>query len=364
MNQSDRPIAIDCFAGCGGLSYGLLKAGFDVRFAFDHTPEAVQTYEANIGRHVLESEVEDIHAPMIRKYLPKNGRCDLIAGGPPCQGFSVQRRGPKHDDRNDLILTFLEIVNDLQPNLFLMENVSALAGPRGEKYLEKFVSQATSMGYITHVKVLNALDYGVPQNRRRLFVVGERGVDREYFAFPKPTHELERHTNVRDAIGDLPAPDVESGVANHAPDNISELNRLRISYVPPGGGRDDIPESLRLPCHKLGSDKIGHRGVYGRLHWDKPSGTITTKCNSFTRGRFAHPEQNRNITMREAARLQSFPDEFVFCGTKVAVAHQVGNAVPPLLATAVGKAVLDAIVARKSGNPVKRRSVQCQMAFD
>jgi DNA (cytosine-5)-methyltransferase 1 len=186
-----------------------------------------------------------------------------------------------------------------------------------------------------------------------MFIVGERDDGMEYFEFPAPTHGPGRYVTVRSAIGDLPSPTsaraLAERIANHEPDRVSELNRLRISHVPPGGGREHIPPELRLPCHQVSVDRAGHRNVYGRLHWDEPAGTITTKCNSFTRGKFAHPEEHRNITMREAARLQAFPDDFVFEGDKVAVAHQIGNAVPPPLGEQLARAVLRALRAREAG---------------
>ena len=204
------------------------------------------------------------------------------------------------------------------------------------------------------MEVLDAADYGVPQHRRRLFIVGEHEDMCGGFEFPVPTHKPGSYATVRQAIGDLPSPILHPELChsfyNHQPDKISDLNRVRISYVPAGGGRADIPPELRLPCHRVSVDVAGHRNVYGRLEWNEPAGTITTKCNSFTLGKFAHPEENRNITMREAARLQSFPDDFVFEGSKVDVAHQVGNAVPPLLALQLGKALKSALAPQSDAN--------------
>lgn len=337
MNAS--VVAIDCFSGAGGLSLGMSQAGIEVRYAFDSDQAAVDTYSANLGGHAQCISVNDVAGPIIRKRLASEG-CDLVFGGPPCQGFSVQRRGEATDSRNELIFEFLRIVVEAQPKIFLMENVAALAGPRGKAYLEKFQEKAEAAGYIISWEILNASDFGVPQNRKRLFVVGERSDLPITFSFPASQQSKK---TVRDAIGDLPNPLDKHGIPNHQPDNISSANRERISHVPQGGGREDIPMHLRLPCHRVSVSKAGHRGVYGRLHWDQPAGTITTKCNSFTRGRFAHPVENRNITMREAARIQGFPDDFVFLGNKVSVAHQVGNAVPPPLAKELGLALRNAL---------------------
>lgn len=337
--------AIDCFCGAGGLSLGLKQAGISVKAAFDHSEEAVETYVSNLGNHALVRSAESVTAEeLLEKAGIPRGECDLLAGGPPCQGFSRQRRGSDTDIRNDLVFRYLALIKAIQPRFFLMENVPAMQGLRGRPYLKLLAAETGAMGYHLHINVLNAADYGVPQVRKRLFIVGERTNELLRFSFPAPTHSPSNYLTVRRAIGDLPEPSSESNghpkIPNHEPGNVSELNRQRISHVPPGGGRAFIPEELRLPCHRVSVEVAGHRNVYGRLPWDRPANTITTKCNSFTRGMFAHPSSNRNITMREAARLQGFPDDFVFEGNRVAVAHQIGNAVPPPLARAIGAEII------------------------
>jgi DNA (cytosine-5)-methyltransferase 1 len=335
------PWAIDAFAGAGGMSVGLSEAGFDLALAFDNNDLALMTYDKNLGSHTLSTDAAVLRGDRLLDQVGlASGVLPLLAGGPPCQGFSRQRRGPDDDDRNRLVFEFLRLIAEVRPVTFLMENVAALAGRRGEAVLKEFIRGAGRLGYDTHAQVLDAVDYGVPQYRKRLFVAGvPAGAP---FAFPTPIGLAP--VSVRQAIGDLPdpflAPDAARQIPNHEPDNISDLNRERIRHVPEGGGRADIPESLRLPCHRVSVEKAGHRGVYGRLSWDRPAGTITTRCNSFTRGRFAHPTADRNITMREAARLQGFDDSFVFYGGRVDIAHQIGNAVPPPLAAAVGRALL------------------------
>lgn len=345
------PKAIDCFCGAGGFSLGLQQAGYEIAYAFDNNRIATETYRKNLGNHVLETDAQTVSGIDLRS---KFGEITLVAGGPPCQGFSVQRRGGEKDERKDLIFEFLRLVIEIEPLYFVMENVSALAGPRNKHYLDRLLCSAQEAGYQTVWKVLDASNFGVPQKRKRLFVVGSR---RGKFTFPAPT-TLETRT-VADAFSGLPEPGSAAArnYFNHDPDNISALNRERISHVPEGGGRENIPPHLQLPCHSVAVDKAGHRGVYGRLTWGKPSGTITTKCNSFTRGRFAHPVQDRNITMREAARLQSFPDHFQFLGGKVDVAHQVGNAVPPPLA----KAIAEAILRHSMSPPVKHDQSQLEL---
>lgn len=342
--SDSKPIAIDAFCGAGGLSHGLIKAGFDVQFAFDFNERAIATYRANLGNHAHVMDAESVNPAKITT----TEEVTLVAGGPPCQGFSVQRRGSHTDARNDLIFEFLRIVKGFKPKLFLMENVAALASAKNSKHFEKLKDDAERMGYVIQSKILNAADYGVPQTRKRLFVLGIRKDVKAEIVLPEAIDEPWQ--TVRDAIADLPSPSSETALLfpNHLPDNISALNRERISHVPPGGGRNDIPVHLRLACHSVSVDVAGHRGVYGRLDWDKPAGTITTKCNSFTRGRFAHPVENRNITMREAARLQSFPDDFAFHGGTVDVAHQVGNAVPPLLSYHIAKHLLAQLSAHEN----------------
>lgn len=342
--EDDGFLAVDCFAGAGGLSLGLQQAGFRIAAAFDSDGIAQRTYCRNVGPHVIVAKAEELSG---RDLIQSGCSIGLVAGGPPCQGFSRQRRGTDHDGRNALIADFIRLVIEIRPTMFLMENVSAISGPRGEVLLSELKQTAEDAGYFVHMRVLNAADYGVPQNRRRMFVVGELVDSGIHFRFPKPTHDPASYRTVRDAFSGLPspitAPDLSILIPNHQPDRISDLNRIRISHVPEGGGRADIPAHLQLPCHRVSVDVAGHRGVYGRLSWDLPSGTITTKCNSFTRGRFAHPVENRNITMREAARLQGFPDDFVFEGSKVDVAHQIGNAVPPTVAYALGAAIYSAL---------------------
>lgn len=334
-------IAIDTFSGAGGLSLGFAQAGLNVSLATEWLETPAETYRKNLGGAVVVADARELSGSDL---LTEAGvaHCDVLAGGPPCQGFSVQRRGGDDDERNRLVFEFVRLVEEVAPRAFVMENVAAIAGNRGRLFLEVVRSTLAKRGYLITAQVLDAADYGVPQHRRRMFVVGVKGS--EPFRFPAGPLTAGSWRTVRQAFSGLPDPftDPQASllIPNHQRDNISPLNRIRISHVPEGGGRADIPVELQLPCHRVSVDTAGHRGVYGRLWWDRPAGTITTKCNSFTRGRFAHPEQNRNITMREAARLQSFPDDFVFLGDKVRVAHQIGNAVPPVLAAALGRALV------------------------
>ena len=351
---------VDTFAGAGGLSLGFRDADFRLGASFDFDRAAVLTYRANLGDHALEAAASDVTGIQLMAMANvQNGDGVVVAGGPPCQGFSRQRRGSTTDIRNDLIFEFLRLANEIGPEIFVMENVAAITGPRGREYLKVFREIAENAGYVISVGVLNAADFGVAQSRRRAFIIGERGDKPASFRFPAPVRAAADWKTVRDAIGDLPSPIEDSDQTaedpNHRLGNISPMNQLRISFVPEGGGRADVPEHLRLQCHFVSVDKAGHRGVYGRLAWDKPAGTITTKCNSFTRGRFGHPSENRNITMREAARLQSFPDWFRFSRATVDAAHQIGNAVPPELARHLGLAIRDAMDRRAAADLVPKQ---------
>lgn len=353
----NRFSAIDLFAGAGGLSLGLQRANFNVLLAVENDPVAATTYENNLGPHVV---VADLHtyssAELLKAAKLKVGECDLLAGGPPCQGFSVQRRGEDKDMRNELVLQFARMVEEVRPKLFLMENVSGLMSKRGRSFLDQLISKVTSFGYTVQLKKMEAADYGVPQYRSRVILVGQRhDANLSPFKFPDPTTRPDEYVTVRDAIGDLESPPVDGSphpsIPNHARESrMSEKNIERLRHVPQGGGREDLPLHLQLPCH-VNNPSHRHVDVYGRLHFERPSGTITARFDSFTRGRFAHPIEHRSITLREGARLQTFPDHFRFVGSREEVARQIGNAVPVLLAESLGLALAKCL---SSGNEAIR----------
>jgi len=335
---------IDCFCGAGGLSLGFKNAGFEVKYAFDYDKACVETYRNNIGHHCFDEDINKVNRKSIEEKLQINcSEIDVIAGGPPCQGFSVQRRGSNEDSRNYLVNEFIRLVFEIKPKFFVMENVGGLLSVRGKPFLDKISKICEKEKYCLHIDKLNALDFGVPQDRRRVFLVGER-MDSAFtlFEFPKRIFDVKQEKlTVRNAIFDLMRKE-ESQISNHRGDKLTEINRKRIAAITEGQGRDSLPEDLQLPCHK-NNKSHRHLDVYGRMWWDRPSPTITARFDSFSRGRFGHPELNRTITLREGARLQSFPDDFIFYGTKVQVAKQIGNAVPPLLAASMAKAVLQCL---------------------
>lgn len=350
LGASGSAIAIDAFCGAGGLSLGLMNAGFAVAAAFDLNSSAIGTYRHNLGDHGFVADIRELDgASLLSKLGLAVGQVDLVAGGPPCQGFSVQRRGGHADARNALPSEYLRLIREVSPQFFLLENVPGMRGRHGEAILQAFIEEAADAGYFCHQAVLDAIGYDVPQHRRRLFVVGERPTSgRMKFEFPPPTSDdRSSTTSVRSAIADLPEPPDDLSphpdIPNHRRTRLSPLNQQRIELIPPGGGMKDLPPSMRVACHRHGADRIGHRYVYGRLHWDQPSATITARFDSFTRGKFGHPGRARNLTLREGARLQTFPDSFQFLGSQEEIAAQIGNAVPPRLGAALGHAILGAL---------------------
>jgi DNA (cytosine-5)-methyltransferase 1 len=341
--MSPKLKAVDLFCGAGGFTLGLTAAGFEVLGAVDSWDIAVNTYRKNFRHNIVHSPIEKLApAQFLSGIGAQIGDIDLIVGGPPCQGFSVQRIGRDSDERNDLVLEFARFVSELRPRFFVMENVPGLHGKRGRKIADEFESRLSLSGYRVKSRVINAAEYGVPQIRRRLIYYGW-GRDAIPFTFPSPTHNEEGFRTVRDAFLGLQEPPEDFSTLSNDPlhrwTKLSPLNVQRLRLIPQGGGFEDLPLELRVACHRNGADKIGHRYVYGRLAGDKPAGTITARFDSFTRGKFAHPSAHRNITLREGARLQTFPDSFAFLGTQEQIAALIGNAVPPVLAEVLCDAI-------------------------
>lgn len=355
MGSTDDPICVDAFCGPGGLSLGLGRAGFDVRAAFDFDARSVETYRRNLGDHAFRADARAVTAEQLREAcgLTPGRELDLFAGGPPCQGFSKQKRGAHLGDaRNELVREYLRLVKGLRPRCFLLENVAMFAQVRGRRLLDEFAAALGDFTLTGHFYV--AADYGTAQTRERFVLVGVRRDVGGAFKVPEPT--TPRRPTVRDAIGDLPDPPADYTdhplFPNHQAARVTAVNVERFSHVPEGGGWQDIPHHLRLKCHReVDTSGGGWPDVYGRLSWGGQCPTITGGFDSFTRGRYGHPSSNRPLTPREAARLQGFPDSYVFVGTRHDIRHQIGNAVPPPLATAIGAAILDALVGRRPGHP-------------
>lgn len=340
------PTALDLFCGAGGLSAGLATTGFNLVGAVDAWPVAVETYRRNFKHPVVCADLGLLSGGELREMLGLGAlRPDLVAGGPPCQGFSVQRIGADRDIRNQLVLEFARFVLDLRPRVFLMENVMGLLGSRGRLLAQRFEEMLVTGGYVVNHRRVNAAEYGVPQQRNRVFFYGWERLAFRRWRFPAAERTPAEFRTTWDAIGDLPSPSRDYSPsptdALHRRTRMSPLNQQRLALIPPGGGFEDLPADLRANCHRNGAARIGHRGVYGRLAPDRPSATITARFDSFTRGRFAHPYEDRNITLREGARLQTFPDFFKFVGSQEEIAAQIGNAVPPLLASVLGKSLVE-----------------------
>ncbi len=260
---------------------------------------------------------------------------------------SRNRSGESHlgDDRNDLVLEYIRLVKELAPRFFLLENVAIFGQKRGKRYLRHM--HEVLRGYKIYPQFYNSADYGLAQTRERFIAVGKRLDQKASFRPPKPT--VTRWKTVGDVLAKLPEPPEDytdhPDFPNHQRARVTEINIKRFSFVPQGGGWQDIPNKYRLKCHKnVDVSSGGWPDVYGRLSWDGQCPTITGGFDSFSRGRYGHPLQDRPLTPREAARLQGFPDDFVFCGTRGDMRSQIGNAVPPPLAEAIAREILRSLL--------------------
>ncbi len=331
---------IESFCGAGGISMGLENAGFDLVYAFDIDLPSIESFKNNISEKCEVADAREVSGVLLAKRFGlKIGELDLFAGGPPCQGFSKQKRGAHEgDSRNDLVMDYCRLVEELLPKTFLFENVAIFGQKRGEEYLKKIFARLMSE-YDFFPNFYNSADFGVPQTRERFVLVGVRKNLNSSFQFPKAT--VKKWKTVGETIGDLPEPpwdySTHKKFPNHQRARVTDINIKRFSYVPQGGGWKDIPFDLRLDCHKKADvSKGGWPDVYGRLEWNGMCPTITGGFDSFSRGRYGHPVHDRPLTPREAARIQGFPDSFAFAGTRGDMRRQIGNAVPPPLAQALG----------------------------
>ncbi|MDD4382539.1 MAG: DNA cytosine methyltransferase [Candidatus Shapirobacteria bacterium] len=352
MNSNYK--VIDLFSGCGGSALGFKNMGFDIRVAVDNNEIAGKSFEANFKDcKVIKESICDVDGKYLMKAgnLSKKDKIVLIAC-PPCQGFSNARRNSqrRNDPRNKLIFEVVKIIKQVKPVAFVMENVPGLAKGIGKNILEDVLGDIKEMGYKLKYDVIDTADYGVPQHRRRVVIIGIKGKKEPVFlsqthADPaKKESTLKVWMTVKNTIGDLPK--IEAGETYnydklHRSASLAEINLQRIKNTPQNGGdRTSWPEKLILTCHK---NTTGHKDVYGRMRWDAPSPTMTGGCGMITKGRFGHPEQDRAISLREAARLQTFPDDFIFIGNFGDIAKQIGNAVPPRLGELTAKAILESI---------------------
>jgi DNA (cytosine-5)-methyltransferase 1 len=356
---------VDLFCGAGGLSEGFRQAGFRVLAGSDFDEAAGNTFSATHPEaEFIGGRIQDLSVGRLLNIIGlKSGELDVLVGGPPCQGYSVYNHNRGVDDpRAGLFREYLRIVAGLRPRWLVMENVAGLTSIANGKIIDEIKTGMNELGYEVRFRLLKAEEYGVPQERRRLFFIANRiGAE---ISFPAPTHgaEMLPFVTIWDAISDLPeiangsgdelqkfsgAP--ESGfqsalrgnrkyVNNHSAPKLSMVNMERMKHIPSGGSWRDIPFDL-LPEGMKKAKRSDHTKRYGRPRKTDLACTILTKCDVHW-GAYIHPVQNRAITVREAARLQSFPDGFVFLGSRTEQYIQVGNAVPPLLGRAVAECLM------------------------
>lgn len=357
-----KPIAVELFCGAGGMGLGLHGAGFETVYANDFDPNSCKSYQANFpNTHVYCGDVHDIDFTDILP-LTDNG-VDLVAGGPPCQGFSTVGSKNEKDPRNSLFYEYLRAVRQLNPSYVLFENVSGFKRLYDGRAFETLADELSQLGYDFVSAVLNASDYGLPQHRLRTILIGWRtGLPR--VTLPRPTHGQSEPLYVSrpkltlmEAISDLPplgSGDVATSYASvpqneyqsllrgniktlseHNSTNYGEKMLHILSLIPPGGSVEDLPQKLR-PRSYFGN-------TYARLRPNEPAPTITRNFGTPSSSRCVHPFQDRALSTREGARLQGFPDSYSLVGGKGSKNLQIGNAVPPILAKAVGVAIMDSI---------------------
>ena len=339
---------IDLFSGAGGMSLGFCDkrycGGFETVLALDNDAAAVRTHGLNFSGRAIQANIEEW---LLHNEVP---RADVVIGGPPCQGFSLLNKKRDGDARRALWEPFIEIAERSGARVFVMENVAELYRSPERQLIE---AKAAQHGFRTQAAIVNAADYGAPQTRKRTIILGWRNAyDIPSFpplpshADPKLKRNLPRWRTVRDVIADLPKGAIGTEIGQRTPLDLhfgrtpTDKSLARYAAVPPGGNRFDLQANrpdITPDCWVRKTS--GGTDLFGRLWWDRPSVTIRTEFYKPEKGRYLHPEEDRPITHREAARLMGFPDDFRFYGTKVEVARQIGNAVPPHLAGALAHTV-------------------------
>ena len=331
--------AVDLFCGAGGLSYGMMRAGIRICAGVDLDPMCRHPFEHNVGSPFYEKDVRGITPDFVRSRFPK-GAVRILAGCAPCQPFSCYSRS-KPGDKWSLLSKFADLVSDIRPEVVTMENVPGLLK---QPVFERYVKALESSGYDYRYEVVNCADYGVPQTRRRLVLLASR-LGR--MRMIQKTHTPDRHVTVRDVIRHLkriPAGGAHRRDRLHRTSELTAVNLKRIRNSRPNGTWRDWRPGLRSGCHRRESG-MTYSAVYGRMSWDMPGPTITTQFNGFGNGRFGHPVQDRAISLREGALLQTFPEDYSFVpdGDEVYIsrtARLIGNAVPVLLGEAIGKCII------------------------
>lgn len=337
--------AIDFFCGAGGLTRGLLDAGIQVLAGVDNDDSLKQTYEHNNKpSRFISKSIKDIDIGQLRTELGiQTSDIVLYAACTPCQPFSTLNKLKGEDNRKFLLLAFAKLVKECPPDFILVENVPGLNNAYGKAVYEKFLATLAEVGFVperTDAALLDAQNFGVPQVRKRFILVSSR---RTAIKLPEPTSE--NRPTVRDYLSRFPVlkdGEESSEYRNHIARKLKEHHARIVSAVPKNGGsRRDIGDtSILLACHQKNPNV--HKDVFGRMSWDGPAPTLTCRCTDVYCGRFIHPEQDRGISLREAAALQTFADTYEFFGNFQRVARQIGNAVPVKLAERLGGSIMDA----------------------
>ena len=348
VKDFQMPIKVfDFFSGAGGSAKGFQNAGLQVVFATDNDPDAAKTFKANFRKRIFhERDIAELTVEELKTSLKAYSKHPILFSAcAPCQPFTKQNTQRKSNDvRKKLLDEFCRFVVACHPDLIFVENVPGLQklddvkGP-----FATLLGSLNKEGYKYTYKIISARDYGVPQKRRRLILLASLLGP---ISFPAKTHgpgtDHTKYSTVGDWIGDLPsinAGECHPSLSNHRAASLSPINLERIQATPEGGSRRAWSANLQLSCHS--GEYVGHSDVYGRMSWDKPASGLTTRCISLSNGRFGHPEQDRAISVREAACLQTFPRDFVFYGSLNSMARQIGNALPVLLAERFGQHFID-----------------------
>lgn len=335
--------AVDLFCGVGGLTAGLIKSGIKVKAGYDIAEECRFAYEYNNGAIFIHKDVAEVTGTEISS-LYSQGSIRLLAGCAPCQPFSTYNRGKDttKDKKWPLLYHFSRLIKEVQPELITMENVPDVVK---HKVYHDFIEDLTNLGYAITTQEVACVEYGVPQTRHRHVVLASKIGNIELM---KPTHT--KPITVKEVIGDLEqlqAGQVSKNDPLHATSKLSEINLKRIKASKPGGTWKDWPMELRAECHKKESGKF-YTSVYGRMQWDQPAPTMTTLCFGFGNGRFGHPEQDRAISLREAALFQTFPKSYQFSPINKrsvfqTIGRMIGNAVPVRLGEVVGLSITSSL---------------------
>ena len=348
---------IDLFAGVGGLSYGFAKdEKFKIIAANELLPNMAKAYELNHkGVKVYCGDIANFGMENLKADLGiKEGEIDLVIGGPPCQAYSTLGKRLIDDPRGQLFQQYYRVLKEINPSMFIFENVKGLISMQGGELFKTILQLFASLNYKVSYQIVNAADFGAPQVRKRIIIFGTK-LDKE-FIFPKPTHSSENYVTIEEAISDLPF--IKSGeesfeyssaplsnfqklMRTNAPlklmDHNSSKNSAKLVQImqalPDGGSPKDLPENLR--------PKSGFSNTYSRLWWNKPSTTLTRNFGTPSSSRCIHPKVARPITTREGARMQCFPDNYHFYGSRSEKNLQIGNAVPTVLSVALKEAILE-----------------------